>query len=280
MDCFWGHAILPIAEAMEARAICEVGSERGALTTKLVAYSRQVDGVVHVIDPDPRYDPDEWHARHGERFVFHRTMSLDVLGELHDIDLLLIDGDHNWHTVLSELQTIDRAAAPPVVALHDVGWPYGRRDLYYDPDVIPPDRRQPYARAGIHPDIAGLTDQGLNWWLANAEREGGPRNGVMTAVEDFIAGSSRDWRLVLVEGLHGLAVLAPPVRLTPRLQEALDRFRSSDFLLEHIRALERARIDDDLLQVPAWKIQRRLWTGYKVARQRSQTWRTRLRSWL
>jgi Methyltransferase domain len=246
LDCFWGHAILPIVEAMEARTICEVGSQHGALTAKLVAYCEQVDGVVHVIDPDPSYDPDEWRARHGERFVFHHTISLDVLGELQDIDLLLIDGDHNWHTAVSELQTVDRAAAPPVVALHDVGWPYGRRDCYHNPDVIPPDRRQQHARVGIHPDIAGLTDLGVSGEVQNAEREGGPRNGVMTAVEDFIGGSRRDWRLVVVEGLHGLAVLAPPERFTPRLRGALDRFRSFDFLLAHIRALERSRIDVQL----------------------------------
>jgi hypothetical protein len=243
---FWEHAILPVAEAMDARVTCEVGSFEGALTARLVAYCEQVGGVVHVIDPDPSYDPDVWRARHGKQFVFHRGISLDVLDELHDVELLLIDGDHNWHTVLSELQTVDRGVAPPVVAVHDVGWPYGRRDLYHNPDVIPPNRRQPYARRGIHPEVAGLTDLGINSWLANTEREGGPRNGVMTAVEDFIAGSSRDWRLVVVEGLSGLAVLTPPERLTPSVQKALDRFDSCEFLLEHIRVLERARIDAQL----------------------------------
>ena len=32
--------------------------------------------------------------------------------------------------------------------MHDVGWPYGRRDLYYAPEQIPEEFRQPYRRAG------------------------------------------------------------------------------------------------------------------------------------
>ena len=37
----------------------------------------------------------------------------------------------------------------PVMILHDVAWPYGRRDLYYDPATIPEEFRQPYAQKGI-----------------------------------------------------------------------------------------------------------------------------------
>jgi Methyltransferase domain len=251
MNRFWGHVIRPLAEAIEARVICEVGSEYGALSAKLVSYCEEVDGVVHVIEPSPRYDPGEWRARHGERFIFHRAISLDVLGDLHDLDLLLIDGDHNWHTVLNELRTVDRNAVPPLVILHDVGWPYGRRDLYYNPDVIPAERRQPYAREGMHPDSEALTPKGMNWGLANARCEGGPRNGVMTAVEDFLAASTREWDLATVEGLFGLAVLSPPERLTAELYKALAHLSSTDFLLDHIRALERARIDLELERAQA-----------------------------
>jgi hypothetical protein len=68
----------------------------------------------------------------------------------------------------------------------------------------------------------------------------------MTAVEDFVAGSTHEWRLELVEGLWGLAVLAPPERLTGELERALDHLSSPDFLLDHIRVLERARIDAEL----------------------------------
>ena len=45
-----------------------------------------------------------------------------------------------------------RAGAPlPVLVLHDVGWPYGRRDLYYDPRTS----RQSTASRGAGPGCAG-----------------------------------------------------------------------------------------------------------------------------
>ena len=72
------------------------------------------------------------------------------------MDAALIDGDHNWYTVYNELRMLARppgqAGAPlPLLIMHDVGWPYGRRDLYYDPERIPEEFRQPYAQTGMRP---------------------------------------------------------------------------------------------------------------------------------
>ena len=89
------------------------------------------------------------------------------------IDAVLIDGDHNFFTVRNELELVwagvrDRAGRLPVVMFHDVGWPYARRDLYYEPGDIPVDERQPHARSGIARDRAELTWTGMNANLENA----------------------------------------------------------------------------------------------------------------
>ena len=67
--------------------------------------------------------------------------------------MALVDGDHNWYTVDLELRMLAEAARRedeplPILILHDVLWPYGRRDLYYDPTNIPSEFRQPYATTG------------------------------------------------------------------------------------------------------------------------------------
>ena len=52
----------------------------------------------------------------------------------------MIDGDHNYFTVREELRLIgERAqgAALPLLLFHDVGWPHGRRDDYFDAGAIP-----------------------------------------------------------------------------------------------------------------------------------------------
>src|SRR4051794_26251993 len=152
---FWDVAIAPILTSMGARRIVEIGALRGETTVRMLE-SLGPDAELHVIDPVPEFDPTEHEQAFPGQYVFHRAASLDVLGELPAMDAALIDGDHNWYTVRNELQLLADVArkesAPlPVMIMHDVGWPYGRRDLYYAPDRIPEDQRQPYAQRGLRP---------------------------------------------------------------------------------------------------------------------------------
>ncbi len=84
-------------------------------------------------------------------------MSLEQLPLLEEIDAVILDGDHNWYTVYNELKLLSRQVDDgrpyPLVLVHDIGWPYGRRDLYYDPDVDP-GRPQAAVREGRdHPRL-------------------------------------------------------------------------------------------------------------------------------
>jgi hypothetical protein len=207
----------------------------------------------HAVDPAPRIDVARWELEHGERLRFHRARSLDVLGRIADLDVALIDGDHNWFTVSSELRLLAEAAAGagrplPLVIAHDVGWPYGRRDMYYDPSAIPDEHRHDAARAGIAPGRSELGAPGINAGLWNATAEGGPRNGVLTAIEDFAAGYSEPCELVVIDGMHGLGVLAAEQRIeaAPALRRELARLRSAEFLRGWLAAVERARIGAEM----------------------------------
>ena len=98
--------------------------------------------------------------------------------------------------------------------LHDVGWPYGRRDGYYAPKQIPRRYRRPNAQLGLERGNAGLLAEGgpnRNIW--NAKLEGGKRNGVLTAVEDFLADHPSEFREVVLDLYVGLAIVAPVSRL-------------------------------------------------------------------
>src|SRR4030095_15002937 len=130
-------------------------------------------------------------------------------------DAYLIDGDHNYHTVSGELQAIQDAcdvfglSSFPLVVLHDVGWPAGRRDQYYNPDRIPAHARQPYSwdvgvRIGeVDAGRGGVRGEGA---FAGALAEGGPHNGVRTAVEDFVA-AHPSLQLFTVDVVFGLGVI-------------------------------------------------------------------------
>ncbi|HET8619427.1 MAG TPA: CmcI family methyltransferase [Acidimicrobiales bacterium] len=257
---FWNDVVFPVIEAAAARRVVEVGALRGENTEQMLERLGP-DVEFHVIDPLPAFDPAGHEARFAGRYFFHRDLSVNVLGELPPMDVALIDGDHNWYTVVTELRLLAgvsaAAGAPlPVCICHDVGWPYGRRDLYYDPDTIPAEHRHPWRRAGIRRGQSELVESGgVNAELANAEHEGGPRNGVLTGVEDFVAGHDRPLRLVVLPPYFGLAILVEEALLAerPGLAAVLDRLEApagKDMLLrlgEEIR-LDGADFDQVMLR--------------------------------
>jgi len=199
----WEVAIAPVLAAGQSRRVVEIGAERGDTTT-LILDLLGPDAELHIIDPVPAFDPSEHEKAFAGRYHFHRQISHDVLPGLPPMDAALVDGDHNWFTVYHELKMlseVSRSAGQPLplIFVHDVGWPYGRRDLYYNPEQVPEEFRQPWARGGMRPGLATLQKQGgVNPTMCNAKVEGGPRNGVMTAVDDFIAEHDRPVRLVVI----------------------------------------------------------------------------------
>jgi hypothetical protein len=200
-----------------ARNIAEVGAEFGGTSQQLAVYARVMGGSLTSIDPAPKQEFISWVNQTPE--VRHIAKpSHDAMPELSDIDAWVIDGDHNYYTVLEELRIADRLArrdGKPLLALmHDVSWPCARRDCYYAPDRIPEAHRHPYSfEGGVSLSSAGCTpNRGFRGAgsFAWALHEGGPRNGVLTAVEDFLEEARTEERQLAwahVPAVFGLGVL-------------------------------------------------------------------------
>jgi cephalosporin hydroxylase len=254
----WDDVVAPVIDALGARRVIEIGALRGETTTRMLERLGP-ECELHVIDPEPQFDPAEHERAFPGRYHFHRGTSHEVLPGLPPADVVLVDGDHNWYTVYHELRmladTAQRTDSPlPVLVLHDVGWPYGRRDLYYEPDRIPVESRQPYARAGMRPGESSLVYfGGLNRHMANASREGGPRNGVMTAVDDFVAEQHQELRVVVLPIFFGLGIVAERGVLDarPELVALLDHLESPAGTRALLELGERIRIDEAIL-TQAW----------------------------
>jgi cephalosporin hydroxylase len=247
----WDIAIAPVIRAAMPKRIVEIGALRGETTT-LMLESLGSEVELHVIDPVPEFDPTEHEQRFPGRYIFHRDISHNVLPQLEAVDVALIDGDHNWYTVYHELRMLrDSARAAgaslPVLIMHDVLWPYGRRDLYYDPQQIPEEFRHPYASRGIAQGRSELMPPrggGVNPTMNNALHEGGPRNGVMTAFDDFLAEHDKAVRKVLIPIYFGLLVVVEEERLAahPALEKALDELESAEVRNELLELSEQLRL--------------------------------------
>jgi|GEM_PF-274077 len=252
---FWELAVAPVLDAIDSTRVIEIGALRGE-NTILMLERLGPDVELHVVDPVPDFDPAEHEQQFPGRYVFHRDLSLNVLGELPPMDAALIDGDHNWYTVYNECRVLAEVArkhdAPmPVMILHDVLWPYGRRDLYYGPDDIPAEFRQPYDQRGMSPHKKKLLQGGgLNASLCNAVEEGGERNGVMTGLDDFMAEYDKPLRLVVLPIYFGLAIVAEEEVLdkNTQLRDHLDFLESAEGRLQLLELSESIRIEGAVFQ--------------------------------
>ena len=247
----WDSIVQPLLEAAAAEVVVEIGADEGGNTHNLVDWCRAHDAALHVIDPVPAFEPTAWRAANGDVATLHLDRSLNALPRIDAADVVLVDGDHNHYTVLRELRLIAKRQPPgsgtfPLVLLHDIHWPYGRRDLYYDPDAIPEAHRQPYRHLGLRPDLAEpQIEGGFNAHLANAIYEHDLANGVLTAVEDFIAEADTDLRLLELPGLHGLGVLRDPASYPDDapVVEVLGTIAPTAAQRVHLQTVERDRLD-------------------------------------
>lgn len=213
----WDTVIEPLLIALDRGPIVEIGAATGETTSKLVELARRNNLTLHTIDPAPDFNVADLEQRFGGHFRFHRRRSHDVLSDIALPAVAIIDGDHNWYTVHGELTLLDMLAVEqdgpfPLVMLHDVEGPYARRDMYYEPEAIPKQWRKPWARRGIVPGERNLAKEGEgeNAQYANALEGGGARNGVLTAVEDFVAERAEPLELRIVHGACGIGVLVSP----------------------------------------------------------------------
>lgn len=266
----WGHSLgnlaeimIPCLDAAAPQSVVEVGAYAGDVTRLLVEWSEQSGARIWSIDPDPQEALLRLAEEHSQVELVRRT-SREALPELPSPDAFIIDGDHNYYTVSEELRLIDERAGSrgmlPLLICHDVCWPHGRRDSYYSPELIPEAGRQPTVEGGyVFPGVSGLHEGGLIYrWPAT--REGGPRNGVLTAIEDFVE-QRDDLRLAVVPAFFGLAVIwSREAPWADAVQEILEPWDRNPLLAR----LEANRV----LHLAAWQLQgaRSAWCEERSAR--------------
>ncbi|WP_435921296.1 class I SAM-dependent methyltransferase [Paenibacillus sp. DYY-L-2] len=213
MHRFWEKVIKPIIITVRPKVIVEVGSFSGFNTFKLLDYCRYTGSRCVVIEPQPKYDVPFLKEYYGNAVRLIEKLSLDAMPLLGVYDMILLDSDPNWYTVYHELRLVEQmclkeGAKFPVTIIHDTGWPYGRRDMYHAPESIPDKFLHPYDKKGVMPDFTGLLEQGgFNDHMHHALHEFGPRNGVLTAIEDFLRETELPLKYHELQSNNGLGII-------------------------------------------------------------------------
>ena len=246
----------PVLDAVRPRRVVEIGALRGE-TTDVDARTLGADAELHVIDPVPEFDPGRARTR--------------VPRPLH----------------LPPRHQPQRAAAPPAGGrrahrrrpqlVHRVPRaPDAERDGRETRDsrsrcsscttcagrtaaATCTTRRSASLRSSASRTTSGACARiarscsrggGLNPTMNNAVTEGGERNGVMTALDDFMAEYDRPLRRVVLPIYFGLAIVAEEARLRddPELAAVLDRLESGEGKHELLELAESVRLQAMLFQ--------------------------------
>ena len=248
----WGHSLanlqellVPVLETAGVSSIAEIGAYAGDLTRDLADFAEARGGEVLAVDPDPQPALDEL-ADSRSSIELIREPSEQALAHIRRTDAIVIDGDHNYYTVSRELGALADlfgAEDMPLLLIHDVRWPHARRDAYYAPERIPAQQRQPLASGPLFPGVSELAAGGLPYRNV-AQREGGRRNGVLAALEDFLAGRE-GLRLAVIPAFFGVGVVWPVAApWADELDRLLAPFDSNPWLerLESHRVYNLARL--------------------------------------
>lgn len=236
--------ITELLDLAGARSVVEIGGEGGLFTRQLVAWAERVDGAVQCVDPLPSANL-RMLAQQEERLALVTTPSPEALAELAPADAFVLDGDHNHHTVSAELGAllpiVRREEHPCLIVLHDVAWPSARRDSYYAPERLPAVAvHENSSELGATPGRSELGPGGFSpaGRMYYARHEGGPRNGVLTAVEDVLA-DEPDLDFHIVPAVFGLGVLFASA--APWADAVRDAIRP--YQLPFVRRLEENRVE-------------------------------------
>ncbi len=200
--------IVPLLAGERWRRVCEIGASMGETTDMLVSVPSVGDTI---IDPCLDCDLQEKYAKN-PRISVRRGTSLEILPKLDEtFDCMLIDGDHNWYTVYQELKIISSRnllRRGGIIFFDDTEWPWGRRDMYYQPEMIPPEYLHSWDQEGVEPGQSGISGESNPYAdFKKAPHEGGARNGVLTAIEDFLREHEGEYHFFRVHPNSGLGIM-------------------------------------------------------------------------
>lgn len=211
----------PLFATGDIKSVCEIGVEVGSFTQWLADQAKLTGFKYYGVDPQVGAATQKLCPE----LDFISKKSTDYLADHHvaNHDVYFIDGDHNFYTVYNELQLIfsNPLQAQKICFLHDIGWPCGRRDWYYNINDIPAAARHEHTHDGrITLGESALSPFGFETCgrAALALHEGGANNGVLTAIEKFIEthADGRAITFIKIPIFYGLGILYDKNQISAR----------------------------------------------------------------
>lgn len=197
------HGYLPLLKArlhetQHPPAVLEIGVDRGVMFFSLLAFLARAKkeffmlGVDVLVQEQVKIVCQNLDLTPTQQSFLIEGNSLDVLPKMVNegmkFDVVLLDGDHNYHTVSRELQFLDQISYPhTIVVIDDYSGRWATQDLFYS------------ERAGYE-EVKNTT-----------QRIDTEQHGVKPAVDEFLA-SNKNWT-------YSVPVHGEPIMLQRVVQE-------------------------------------------------------------
>ena len=249
-----------ILDVLRPNSICEIGIESGKMTSTILDYCKKNNCLYVGIDPHISEEAKKILSCYkSENVLFHEKFSVEVLKTIPLNDIYFIDGDHNYYTVYNEVSLIIdnmiKSNKPACIFYHDISWPCGRRDFYYNPNQIPDNFLHEYEFGkGVILDSEELMDdQGFESCgnYAIACKEGGEKSGVLTGIEDAIKNNALEIEFLKIPCIFGLGILYPIKLVDEKAKKVFDDLKRALFYtnkLFSIMEYNRIKLYLDLLK--------------------------------
>ncbi|WP_406532114.1 hypothetical protein [Methanobrevibacter sp.] len=194
--------------------------------------------------------------------------SLNILPNLESFDVVFINGDPNWYTVYNELNLIKKNNSNfPLVFVCNNRYPHKRRDSYMNPDNIPEEYKHECCNnlPIIFEEDEEIKHAMVEDGFCHAIYQNTPKNGVLTAVEDFL-NQNPHLTLLDINPLEGVTliykdtnishdrinkILAEEKNTEYNLDEFLDKSLENTLLLKHVVGIN--LIKDDIDRIEEYK---------------------------
>ena len=123
------------------------------------------------------------------------------LSNFKDYDAILLNDDSNWYTVFQELSIIRKNNSSfPLVFVCNNKFPNKRRDAYSNPAKIPSEFINEYSEELNYGNLIFFDE------FFHAVEENTPKNGVLTAIEDFLS-ENDNIKMLNINFLNGISLL-------------------------------------------------------------------------
>lgn len=130
-----------------------------------------------------------------------KDLPLNALSNVYNYGAIFLNDDPNWFTVYNELNLIKKNNDEfPLVFICNNIFPHKRRDSYICPENIPPEFRKDYSKKFNHENIS-LEDN-----FYHAIEENTSKNGVLTAIEDFLT-ENKSIKVMDIKLINGITIL-------------------------------------------------------------------------